>query len=249
MKLDVPSVLSIAGSDPSGGAGIQADLRVYSALNVYGMAIPAILTVQNTLGVQAIQRVEPTFLESQINVLLDDITPTAIKIGALGGSEQVKAVVRSLSHYSGPIVLDPITISSSGTPLLDTAGLQALAVELVPKTTLITPNLDEWIVLKPLLQNHPPYVMVTGGASNGEIRDNLHTPEGTLCWSHPAIDTSNTHGTGCSLSSAIAVQLALGHPVPKACEMAIAFVTLALERSKGLQLGHGNGGLLYEPVR
>ena len=249
MRLDVPSVLSIAGSDPSGGAGIQADLRVYSALNVYGMAVPAVLTAQNTLGVQQVQPIEPMFLETQIQVLLDDITPSAIKIGALGGAEQVEAVVRALSRYPGPIVLDPITVSSSGAALLDHAGLKALASSLVPKTTVITPNLDEWLVLKPLIQESPPYVMVTGGTNSGQIRDTLHGPEGTLCWAHPAINTQNTHGTGCSLSSAIAAQLALGQSVPKACELAITFVTSALGRSKGLQLGHGKGGLLYEPER
>ena len=245
--MDIPSVLSIAGSDPSGGAGIQADLRVFSALGVYGMAIPAILTVQNTLGVQQVQLTDAALLRAQLEVLLADITPSAIKIGALGGAELVEAVADSLCDYTGPIVVDPISISSSGAPLLDSAGLQVLAKKLIPKSTIITPNLEEWITLKPLLQQQPPYVLVTGGTNTGTIRDSLHGPEGTLCWQHEAIDTKNTHGTGCSLSSAIASQLALGHSVPQACELAIEFVTLALMRSKNLQLGHGKGGLIYTP--
>lgn len=243
--MDVPSVLSIAGSDPSGGAGIQADLRVFSALKVYGMAIPAILTVQNTHGVHHVHLPSADLLEAQIQTLLNDITPSAIKIGALGGAEQVQAVAHTLKDYDGPIVVDPVAVSSSGAALLDTAGLQALAERLLPICTIMTPNLMEWIALKPMLRQHPPYVLVTGGANTGQIRDALHGPEGTIFWEHPAIDSPNTHGTGCSLSSAIASQLALGQTVARACESAIEFVTSAILRSQHLQLGHGKGGLIY----
>lgn len=243
--MDVPSVLSIAGSDPSGGAGIQADLRVFSTLGVYGMAIPAALTVQNTRGVQQVFHPPVEILQAQIKAVLDDITPDAIKIGVLGDVKHVEAVANILSDYAGPIVLDPVVVSSSGMTLLNEEGLKAMADMLLPRCTLMTPNLEEWIVFKPLLKVSPPYVLITGGVNTGVVRDTFHGPEGTLCWEHTAIETKNTHGTGCSLSSSIAAHLALGLSPELACEQSIQFVRSALIRSKDRNLGHGKGGLLY----
>jgi hydroxymethylpyrimidine/phosphomethylpyrimidine kinase len=244
--MDIPTVLSIAGSDPSGGAGIQADLKTFAALGVYGMAIPTLLTVQNTTGVARVHCPPSELLHAQISNLLEDICPKAIKIGAIGTLSNLLAICEGLQRYEGPLVIDPILISTSGTPLIEAEALSEMAKRLMPKSILITPNLDEWVMLKPQLSLPYPNTLVTGGKNRGKIRDTLHTQTETLCWEHEAVESNNTHGTGCTLSAAITAHLSKGVPLPLACEKGIQFVHQALVRAKDLKLGHGTGPLLYD---
>lgn len=243
-----PSVLSIAGSDPSGGAGIQADLKTFSAHKVYGMAIPTLLTVQNSTGVLAVHQLPAKLIAEQLNYLLDDIPPSVIKIGALGSLEIISVLVELLSARQIPIVLDPVLFSSSGAELLAENARELLIEKLIPLCTIITPNQLEYKQLFP--QKTPScFCLLTDGEGSDDIvcTERLISPLGEETrFTHLRLNRRNTHGTGCTLSSAIASQLALGLSVSEACREAIAYVYRLLERSDQYDLGSGRGGLGHE---
>ena len=256
----IPIALTIAGSDSSGGAGIQADLKTFSALGVYGASVITALTAQNTRGVSAIHCVPGEFIAAQLDTVLDDLDVRAIKIGMVGSAEVVTAITERLRALEGiPIVLDPVMVATSGDPLLDADSEQALRDQLIPLADLITPNLEEASCLlgeksraateaemqeqaRRLMELGPRAVLVKGGHGEGkEAVDILWDGADMTRLSSPRINTSNTHGTGCTLSSAIAAELAQGLPLNAACSNAKKYLTGALAAADTLEVGQGNG--------
>ncbi|MCP4922210.1 MAG: hydroxymethylpyrimidine/phosphomethylpyrimidine kinase [Proteobacteria bacterium] len=236
-------VLSIAGSDPSGGAGIQADLKTFAAHGVYGMAAITALTAQNTHRVRWVQPVGPGGVRVQVRAILEDLPVHAVKIGMLGDASVATAVAHELMDVDVPIVLDPVLGSSTGSPLNEAP--EALK-HLVPLCALVTPNLDELEALPWLLDAGVP-LLVTGGHGTGELLvERLVLSTGERTFEHPRVETRNLHGTGCTLSSAIAARLALGQPLEQAVEGAIAWVHERIERSACHDLGAGSGPLLHQ---
>ncbi len=260
-------LLTIAGSDCSGGAGIQADLKTFSALGAYGMSAITAVTVQNTCGVSAVHPVPAEVVEAQVRAVLTDIPPAAIKIGMLTDEAVIRAVACCLADVPDtPVVLDPVMLSSSGYPLLQTEALTALIDCLIPRATVLTPNQPEAELLaatlgqkksqKPtrftrnLLKMGCRSVLVKGGHS-GRITsiDTLavadSSAEGSTLYTYRArrIDARNTHGTGCTLSSAIAVHLAQGSSIPEAVAKAKIYLTRALRAGKDVKVGQGCGPL------
>ncbi len=254
-----PNVLTIAGSDPSGGAGIQADLKTFSALGAYGTSVITALTAQNTRGVRGVHPVPPDFIEAQLDALLDDVHIDAIKIGMVASREVAETLRRVLERQRPRwIVLDPVMVAKSGDILVDNAGIAAVREILVPMADLITPNLPEAAVL---LAGAVPEtragmeILATGlrdlGAGavllkGGHLREDsspdlLITPEALLWLEGPRVDTRNLHGTGCSLSSAITARLALGDSLPDAVAAAKSWLVDALADSHRLDVGQGQG--------
>lgn len=249
-------VLSIAGSDPSGGAGVQADLKTFSAHRVYGMAVLTALTAQNTVGVSAIHAVPLPFVREQIRMVLADIPPRAVKIGMLGTADLVRTVAEALAGYKGPIVLDPVMVATSGARLLEPAAEAAILEHLLPLARVVTPNLPEAEVL---LRGEAPasFAARTGVAllrkdghgDGAEVRDRLFLPDGgEHLFAHPRVKSRNTHGTGCTLSSALAARLARGEALAAAAERSVAWVAALVARSADHKLGAGRGPLLHEQV-
>ena len=254
-------VLSIAGSDSGGGAGIQADLKTFSALGCYGMTAITALTAQNTLGVRAIHGVPPQMLRDQIDAVLEDIGAHAVKIGMLHTPEIVQTVSEAIDrHALQKVVLDPVMVATSGAVLIDTPAVMLLVRELFPRALVITPNLDEASLLvgKPLgcesdmeaaaeemLTMGANAVLLKGGHMSGDlVCDLLLTKNGSPHWMRaPRIHTGNTHGTGCTLSSAIAAHLALGATLLESVKAARAYVRVALEASSKVRTGAGSGPL------
>lgn len=249
-----PVALTIAGSDPSGGAGIQADLKTFHQFGVYGEAAITLLTVQNTLGVTAIEYLLPDFVAAQIRAVAEDIPPGAIKTGALGKRGLVEVVAYELASLPCPIVVDPVMISKHGAPLMDDEARQAVLTMLLPLATLITPNLHEAEAMtgravmnleqmkeaaRALHGLGARAVLVKGGHLEGEAIDLLS--HGGVFETYPAarVDTAHTHGTGCTYSAAIAALLARGYSTDAAVSSAKAFVTAAIRTNPGL--GGGNG--------
>ena len=252
------SALTIAGSDSGGGAGIQADLKTFSALGVYGTSAITAITAQNTLGVRAVEAVSPDMVAAQIAALLEDIPPQAIKIGMLATPEIVAAVAEALRDYRGPVVLDPVMVAKSGDVLLATEAEAALVRDLVPRADVLTPNLPEAARLlgcdeardaakieaqgRALIELGARAVVMKGGHAPGPVcTDRMVTAAGTLALEQPRIDTRNTHGTGCSLSSAIAAELAKGADVAEAVRRAQAWLHGAIRAADGLGIGSGHG--------
>lgn len=253
-----PNILSIAGSDPSGGAGIQADLKAISANGGYGMAVITALTAQNTRGVQGVEPVPPAFITRQIEAIFADIQVDAVKIGMLGSTAATKAVTDALSDKDVPVVLDPVMVAKGGSRLLADEATDALQA-LLPLTTVITPNLPEAAELlnQPeattrnemerqaiaLLTPGPRAVFLKGG----HLADDSHSPDlfldgTTAAWiKAPRIDTPNTHGTGCTLSAALATRLALEKDPLKAARAAKAYTLDAIRAADGLSVGQGHG--------
>ncbi len=240
-----PIVLTIAGSDPSGGAGIQADLRTFAALGTIGVSAITALTVQNSLGVQSVFPVPADVLAAQLEAIFSDTNVAAVKIGMLGGADQVSVVAAALRKYKPPhIVLDPVLASSDGVVLLDADGQKLLLTELLPLCDLVTPNVPELGQLtgttaqtqevrdaaaRRLLRLGAKSVLVKGGHLPGAAIDALHTATGEdRFYSEPRVDTPHTHGTGCLLSSTIAAFLAQGQTVPDSIQAAKAVLTAAL---------------------
>ena len=248
-----PAALSIAGSDPSGGAGIQADLKAFCDHQVYGMAVLAALTAQNTTGVSGVMPVPPAFLTAQLQAVLADIPPAAIKIGMLGDEAAIAAVAAGLVQTTAPVVLDPVMVATSGDPLLAPDAERALVAQLVPRATVLTPNKPEAARLGLLddpgqwAADHGVAVLLKGGHDREEIVvDQLFCPDGsTLRMEHPRIATTHTHGTGCTLSSALAARLARGESLPDAVAGAVDYVHALLARSVDAGLGQGCGPLLH----
>lgn len=243
-------VLTIAGSDPSGGAGIQADLKTFVDHGVYGMAVLTALTAQDSTGVAAVMEVPPAFVGLQIARVLADIPPAAIKLGMLG--EAAGAVAEALAAWRGPLVVDPVLRSTSGAALLSAASEAVLRAVLLPRATVITPNLPEAAAL--LGQESPAVfaartgvaVLLTGGHALGpQVVDRLFTADGAWTFAHPRLHSRNTHGTGCTLASALAARLARGEDLPTAAEGAVVYVSALIARSRDHHLGSGRGGLLH----
>lgn len=254
-------VLTIAGSDSGGGAGIQADLKTFAALGCYGMTAITALTAQNTVGVQGIHAVPASFLKAQIQSVLDDIGADAIKIGMLHEPAIVEVVAWAIDHYQlRNVVLDPVMVATSGDRLIAEETVQVLVRELFPRATLITPNLDE----AALLVGHPiehadalaheaqhligmgaRAVLLKGGHLAGETVTDVLLCKGQAAehLSSPRIESHNVHGTGCTLSSAIAAHLALGLTLTEAVREARAFILQAIAQGAQVVTGHGHGPL------
>ena len=259
MPSAIPNVLSIAGSDPSGGAGIQADLKTFVALGVYGMAALSGLTAQNTRGVTAIQPLPPEFVAAQIDAVFEDIRVDAVKLGMLGAAEVVAAVADCLRRWRPPaIVLDPVMVAKSGAALLADSAMERLRRELLPLATVITPNLPEAGALldappptdlpamreaaRALHALGPAWVLLKGGHLPGaDCTDLLYDGREFVEFPGRRIPTANTHGTGCTLSAAIAASLAHGLAMPRAVADAKAYLTAAIAAADSLDVGHGHG--------
>lgn len=256
-----PRVLSIAGSDSGGGAGIQADLKTIAALGGYGMTAITALTAQNTLGVRAIHAVPLSILSDQIDAIVEDIGVDAVKIGMLHSADTVRTVAAAVQrHGLARVVLDPVMIATSGAKLIDDAAIEVLVQELFPLASVVTPNLDEaaLLVKRPLhtesdmeaaacalLELGAPAALVKGGHLAGDaVGDLLLARAGAPQWFRgPRIATPNTHGTGCTLSSAIATRLALGDDLARATLNAREFVRSALAAGARVRTGGGSGPL------
>lgn len=260
----VPTALTIAGSDPSGGAGIQADLKTFHAHGVYGMAAITLLTVQNTLGVTHVEVMKGELVREQIRAVLDDIRPLAIKTGALGNEAVIEAVTDELRSFAVPLIIDPVMISKHGAPLLPESAVEILIEKLIPLATLITPNIFEAIALSKftssptqiaeseseiaalgneLLKLGSKGVLIKGGHLKGAPNDFLITAEGIGIIRGERINTTNTHGTGCTLSAAITANLALGSGLKEAVEKAKVFLEQELKNAP--RLGKGVGPLAH----
>ncbi|MGB8606423.1 bifunctional hydroxymethylpyrimidine kinase/phosphomethylpyrimidine kinase [Bradyrhizobium sp.] len=257
--MTTPIALTIAGSDSSGGAGIQADLKTFAALGVYGASVITALTAQNTSGVSGIHQVPADFVTAQMDAVFSDLDVKAVKIGMVAQLATVDAIVAGLKRWSpGHIVLDPVMVATSGDRLLAADAIEALRTRLIPRASLITPNLPEAAALlgepvaaseaaiesqgKRLLALGCPAVLIKGGHAQGaESIDYLVVATGAIALAAPRIATRNTHGTGCSLSSAIAAGLAKGEEMETAVRHAKAWVSLAIAAADRLGVGHGNG--------
>jgi hydroxymethylpyrimidine/phosphomethylpyrimidine kinase len=255
----IPNVLTIAGTDPTSGAGIQADLKTFSALRTYGLTVNTALVAQNTQGVRSIHEVPEDFVGAQLDAVFDDVEVHAVKIGMLSRPEVIETVAAGLErHGAERIVVDPVMVAKSGDRLLRADAVSALRRRLLPLATLITPNLPEAGVLldrepardeagmiqmaEALRALGPRAVLVKGGHLAGEESiDVLDDGAEPLTLAAPRIATDNTHGTGCTLSAAIAALLARGLPLRAAVREAKAYLTEALRTSERLRVGHGHG--------
>lgn len=252
-----PVALSIAGSDPSGGAGIQADLKTFHRLETYGEAVVTLITVQNTRTVDRVEVLDASLVRQQIDAVVSDIPPGAAKTGALGSAAIVTQVAEAAASFPFPLVVDPVLFSSKGTPLLDAEGNAAMVELLLPRAFLLTPNLAEAAALagfpvtdlasmrraaEALATRGPKNVLIKGGHLPGEAVDVLFTSGGRMDeFAATRIKTTNTHGTGCTYSAAITAELAKGRTLPDAVARAKTFITRAIQWAPGL--GSGNGPL------
>ena len=254
-------VLTIAGSDSGGGAGIQADLKTFAALGCYGMTAITALTAQNTCGVQAIHAVPPDFLREQLVSVIEDIGVDAVKIGMLHTPEVVKVVTWAIDHYNlQKVVLDPVMVATSGDRLITEATVQVLVHELFPRASVVTPNLDEAALLigrpipgaealeaagQSLLELGARAALVKGGHLSGPtVTDLLMQPgKPVLRLSSARLESRNTHGTGCTLSSAIAAFLGQGLALETAVQAARDYIVQAIAQGASVQTGQGHGPL------
>ena len=254
-----PIALTIAGSDSGGGAGIQADLKTFSALGAYGASVITALTAQNTKTVTAMHDVPPSFVTEQLLCVLSDLDVTAIKVGMLSSPLIITAVTDVLkANQQIPVVLDPVMVAKSGDSLLSDDALDALKEQLCPLAAVITPNLPEAAKLlstdearnenevreqaQKLIDSGIAAVLIKGGHLEGSQSDDiLITAQTTTEYPHPRIDTKNTHGTGCTLSSAIAAGLAKGRDLQSAVSVAESYVHNAILASDELSIGQGHG--------
>ncbi len=251
----VATALTIAGSDSGGGAGIQADLKSFGAMGVFGCSVVTAITAQNTCDVTAVHPVPDNVVAAQIKAVLDDIRIDAIKIGMLGTPSMVETVARALGGFSGPVVLDPVMVAKSGVALLEDQAIAALKQYLLPHADLLTPNLPEADKLlgqthkgesaglvAPLLALGPKAVLIKGGHADGiECLDVLAKSGLVVTLGAPRIATRNTHGTGCSYSAAIAGCLARGMDLETAVRRAHGWLHAAIKRADGLEIGQGHG--------
>lgn len=253
-----PIALTIAGSDSSGGAGIQADLKTFSALGVYGASVITALTAQNTLGVQGIFDVPPDFVSRQMDSVFSDLPVGAVKIGMLSAPATIDAVFQGVRTYTGPVVLDPVMVAASGDPLLTESAVNTLKSKLLPRADLLTPNLPEAARLldqpvrrseaemaeqgRALLALGARAVLMKGGHGEGpDAVDLLVQPSGIKRFSSPRITSRNSHGTGCTLSSAIGAGLAKGLALEAAVGEAKTYIQAAILAADRLQIGAGHG--------
>jgi len=254
-----PIALTIAGSDSSGGAGIQADLKTFAALGVYGASAITALTAQNTKGVTGIHDVPADFITAQIDAVFSDLDVKAVKIGMVARAEAIDAIVAGLDRWSPQhVVFDPVMVATSGDRLLSSDAVDALRTKLFPRAHLITPNLPEAAALlndsiaeseqeieqqgRRLLALGCPAVLIKGGHGHGpESTDYLIDANSVIRLAAPRIATANTHGTGCSLSSAIAAGLAKEHGLERSVRDAKAYISAAIAAADRLNVGHGHG--------
>jgi hydroxymethylpyrimidine/phosphomethylpyrimidine kinase len=257
--MSVPKALTIAGSDSGGGAGIQADLKTFSAFRVFGMSVLTAVTAQNSVGVHGVHEVPPAFVAAQLDAVLGDFGADAVKIGMLSSSPIIGAVAGRLGTYErGPIVLDPVMVAKSGDPLLRPDARDALARELLPLAFVVTPNLPEAAALagmaveteqdmedaaRRIHRLGPRHVLVKGGHLKDAATDLLFDGSGFTRFSVERLESSSTHGTGCTFSSAIAAGLARGTALEHAVREAKAYVTAAIR--EGLRPGRGVGVLRH----
>jgi len=253
------TALTIAGSDSGGGAGIQADLRTFQAHGVFGTSAITAVTAQNTLGVRAVQVLDPAMVASQIDAVADDFSVAATKIGMLATSDIIRVVSLALGRYHlGPIVLDPVMVAKGGDSLLAEEAVAALRNILLPRATLVTPNIPEAEVLTgreirsvhdmreaamDLLGTGVQAVVIKGGHLDGPAVDVYADAFGIEEFTAPRIHSAHTHGTGCTFSAAVAARLALGDPLKTAVRHAKAYVLRAIEQAPQLGRGHGPLGL------
>ncbi len=256
------TVLAIAGSDSIGGAGIQADIKTCCSLRAYAMTAITAITAQNTLGVNSYRAVGPHMLKAQIEAVCTDVMPDAVKIGMVPDAESAQAIADTIDHFDlSNVVVDPVMVATSGHALSDGSAISVLAERVFPKAAVITPNLEEarilmgdiapdvpqaswglWLAEK----YHCQAVLVKGGHQQGQQLTDILVDRGeTLSFTHAKIDTQNTHGTGCSLSSAIACGLAEGMDLRQAVERAVDWLQGALKAGKDYSLGHGHGPLFF----
>lgn len=246
--------LTIAGSDPSGGAGIQADLKTFHRFHVYGEAVITLLTVQNTRGVSRVEVLPAELVVEQISAVVSDIPPAAAKTGALGNAAVIAAVARASEDWSFPLVVDPVMISKHGAPLMAAEAARVLLEQLVPRAYLITPNVPEAEALtglsvrdldgmrraaEQLLQLGARNVLLKGGHMAGNAVDLLLTDNGFTEYSSDRFETPHTHGTGCTYSAAITAELARGRKLHDAVASGKAFIAAAIRTNPGL--GYGTG--------
>jgi hydroxymethylpyrimidine/phosphomethylpyrimidine kinase len=257
--MTTPIALTIAGSDSSGGAGIQADLKTFAAFGVYGASVITALTAQNTTGVSGIHQVPAEFVTAQIDAVFSDLAVGAVKIGMVAQPPVIDAIVAGLKRWSPKhVVLDPVMVATSGDRLLAAEAVDALRTRLIPLASVITPNLPEAAALldegvaadeaavekqgRQLLALGCKAVLIKGGHGEGaESIDYLVDSSGVTALAAPRIVTKNTHGTGCSLSSAIAAGLAKGEGMETAVRKAKAFVSAAIAAADRFSVGHGHG--------
>jgi hydroxymethylpyrimidine/phosphomethylpyrimidine kinase len=255
----VPVALTIAGSDPSGGAGIQADLKTFTALGVYGASVITALTAQNTTGVSGVFGIPPAFIAQQLDAVASDLNIAAVKTGMLGDTATVEAVVQGITrHGFKTLIVDPVMVATSGDVLLAPDAIDAVRTRLIPLATLMTPNLHEAAKLlnaevardvsqmeeqgRRLLAFGPGAVLIKGGHATGDNAiDVLVSHGGVIHVSAPRIETRNTHGTGCTLSAAIAAYMAMGLDLEAAVRAAKLFLTEALRAASAQILGSGAG--------
>lgn len=266
-KYTYPTVLTIAGTDPSGGAGIQADLKTFSALGCYGMSVITALVAQNTTGVRAIHNVPAQFVEQQLDAVMEDIRPDAIKIGMVHTSQLVEVIAATLKKYSDiPVVFDPVMVATSGDKLIEDATIEVIVSLLFPLVTLITPNMDE----ASLLANMPietvaqmqqagyvisrtgckALLMKGGHLQTEQLTSILMDRNGIVdTYVSDKVDTNNVHGSGCTLSSAIASYLARGEELQNAVALAQEYINGAIYHGRDVLIGNGNGPLnhFYNP--
>ena len=249
-----PVALTIAGSDPSGGAGIQADLKTFHQFGVYGEAVITLITVQNTVGVEAVEVLPARLITRQILAVIQDIPPAAAKTGALGTCEVIEAVSEAASDFAFPLVVDPVIVSKHGAPLMDSKGIAALKSCLLSRTFLLMPNLHEAAALtglevidlqgmrtaaEALAAMGAKSVLVKGGHLDGEATDILLHNGEWYQFTLPRLQTQHTHGTGCTYSAAITAGLAQSLDLPTAVRRAKRYVHSAIETNPGLGSGHG----------
>ena len=248
--------LTIAGSDSGGGAGIQADLKTFQQFGVFGTSVIVSLTAQNTRGVRAVETVPEAMVAAQLTALAEDLPPAALKTGMLAEASLVRLVAKAIRENGwGPLVLDPVMVSTSGHRLLSTEAEWVVRELLLPLAALVTPNLDEASLLtdravddvptmeragQALLDAGAAAALIKGGHLEGdEVTDILMTPEGKIHFRRPRIETTSTHGTGCTLSAAITAGLALGRDLEIAVADALDYVHRAIKAAPGLGAGHG----------
>ena len=263
------SVLTIAGSDCSGGAGIQADIKAISALGGYATSAITAITVQNTLGVTGIHPVPASYVKAQIEAVMTDIKPSAVKIGMINDVEIVKAIAESIKEYRPKfVVFDPVMVSTSGCKLIEDKAIEAIKKELIPLSTIITPNLSEAVVLtgdsiddaasmtaagNKILESGCGAVLIKGGHLEGNDMCDVLCIKGEntpYIYTASKISSKNTHGTGCTLSSSIATYLALGETLREAVRKAKDYVHKGILNGKDVCIGSGHGPLnhFYSPV-
>jgi hydroxymethylpyrimidine/phosphomethylpyrimidine kinase len=257
--MTTPVALTIAGSDSSGGAGVQADLKTFAALGVFGASAITALTAQNTRGVTGIHAVPAEFVTAQIDAVFSDLAVGAVKIGMVAQAGSIDAIAAALSRWKPRhIVLDPVMVATSGDRLLASDAVEALRTRLIPLASVITPNLPEAAALldepvatseaevesqgRRLLALGCRAVLIKGGHGEGaESTDYLVFPENTIALAAPRVATRNTHGTGCSLSSAVAAGLARGDDLERAVRSAKAWISAAIAAADRFSVGHGHG--------